>query len=72
MKRKTPQKTVAKISVDTMGSTLPRTPKSPKEMDLQINRRAYDLYLARSRKDGEDQGDWFRAEKEIVDAQKQL
>ncbi len=72
MKSKTPKKTVAKISVDPIGGTLPKAAKSPKEMEVQINRRAYDLYLARSRKNGDDQGDWFRAEKEIVGAQRQL
>ena len=72
MKRKTPQKTVAKISVDPIGSTLPKVAHSPKEMEVQITRRAYDLYLARRRKDGDDQGDWFRAEKEIIGTQKQL
>jgi hypothetical protein len=72
MKRKTPQKTVAKISVDPIGSTLPKADHSPKEMEVQIKRRAYDLYLARRRMDGDDQGDWFRAEKEIIGTQKQL
>ncbi len=72
MKSKTPKKTVAKISVDPIGGTLPKAAKSPKEMEVQISRRAYDLYLARSRKNGDDQGDWFRAEKEIVGAQRQL
>jgi hypothetical protein len=71
MKRKTTKKTGTKISLDAAASTFPKAPESQKEMDLQINRRAYDLYLARSRKDGEDHGDWFRAEKEIMDAQKQ-
>jgi hypothetical protein len=41
-------------------------------MEVQIKRRAYDLYLARRRMDGDDQGDWFRAEKEIIGTQKQL
>ena len=72
MKRKTPKKTVAKISVDPTGGTIPRESKSPMEMEFQINRRAYDLYLARSRKDGDDRGDWFRAEKEIIETQRQL
>ncbi len=72
MKRKTPKKTVAKISIDPIGGTLPQAAKSPKEMEVKINRRAYDLYLARSRKDGDDRGDWFRAEREIIEAQRQI
>jgi hypothetical protein len=35
------------------------------ELEYQIRLRAYDLYEARSRKDGHELEDWFRAEKEI-------
>lgn len=72
MKSKTPKKTAAKVSVNPIGSTLPKAAKSPKEIEVQINRRAYDLYLARSRNDGDDWGDWFRAENEIIDVQRAL
>ena len=35
------------------------------ELEYQIRLRAYELYEARSRKDGHELEDWFRAEKEI-------
>jgi hypothetical protein len=38
----------------------------PKNMEEQIRRRAYELYEARSREDGHDLEDWFRAESEIT------
>ena len=34
-----------------------------------IERRAYELYLARGEVNGHDQDDWLRAERELRDAQ---
>ena len=36
------------------------------ELEYQIRLRAYELYVARGRKDGHELEDWFRAEKEIT------
>jgi hypothetical protein len=36
------------------------------ELEHQIRLRAYELYEARSRKDGYDLEDWLRAEEEIT------
>jgi hypothetical protein len=36
------------------------------ELEHQIRLRAYELYEARSRKDGLDLEDWLRAEEEIT------
>jgi hypothetical protein len=33
--------------------------------DVEIARRAYDLYLARGREDGHDVEDWLQAEREL-------
>jgi hypothetical protein len=41
----------------------------PQELELehQIRLRAYELYEARGREDGQEQEDWLRAEAEITD-----
>jgi len=33
----------------------------------QIERRAYELYLERGRKDGQDLADWFAAQRELIE-----
>jgi hypothetical protein len=38
----------------------------PEDLEEQIQRRAYELYLARGREDGHDLEDWLRAEAEIT------
>lgn len=40
---------------------------TPEEIADWIAKRAYELYEARGKSDGQDQDDWFRAEKEISD-----
>jgi Protein of unknown function (DUF2934). len=35
----------------------------------EIERRAYELYLARGEVNGHDQDDWLRAERELRDAE---
>jgi Protein of unknown function (DUF2934) len=38
----------------------------PRELEIQIRERAYELYEARGREDGHDLEDWLRAEEEIT------
>ena len=49
-----------------------RTPKSLAQAatatEIDINRRAYDLYLAPGREDGHDVEDWLQAEHEVKGA----
>ena len=37
----------------------------PQEREIQIRRRAHELYEARGREDGHDLEDWLRAEAEV-------
>jgi hypothetical protein len=39
--------------------------------DVDVARRAYDLYLARKREDGHDVEDWLQAERELRGANPQ-
>jgi len=36
------------------------------ELEYQIRRRAYELYVERGRQDGHEEEDWLRAEEEIT------
>jgi hypothetical protein len=38
----------------------------PTEVDVRINRRAYEFYVARGREAGHDVDDWLQAEREIL------
>jgi len=38
----------------------------PQEIEERIRQRAYELYEARGRGDGQDLEDWLRAEEEIT------
>jgi hypothetical protein len=38
--------------------------------DSRIRERAYELYESRGREPGQDEQDWFRAEREILKAQR--
>jgi hypothetical protein len=42
-----------------------RAAQPPTVTESEIARRAYDLYLARGRKDGHDVEDWLQAEHEL-------
>jgi hypothetical protein len=43
-----------------------RAAQRPTITDVEIARRAYDLYLARGREDGHDVEDWLTAERELT------
>jgi len=47
-------------------SDLPRARPEPTALDQQIRLRAYELYEARGRKDGNEVADWLQAEPEIL------
>ena len=42
------------------------TVSDPQELEERIRQRAYELYEARGRGDGQDLEDWLRAEEEIT------
>ena len=39
------------------------------ELEYQIRRRAYELYVERGRQDGHEEEDWLRAEEEVTGKQ---
>lgn len=45
----------------------PGSLSTPEEIADWIAKRAYELWEARGKPDGQDQDDWFKAEKEISD-----
>ncbi len=61
-------KATAKTSKETKkASTAKKKPViSREELISMIEKRAYELYLERGGAHGDDQGDWYRAEREIL------
>jgi hypothetical protein len=45
---------------------------TPEEIADWIAKRAYELYEARGKSDGQDQDDWYKAEKEVSDFLKHM
>lgn len=66
MRHKVQSKTIAPVPLHSTDG-LRAVSNRPADIEIQINRRAYELYSARGGRAGRDLEDWFRAEKEIMD-----
>ena len=42
------------------------------DLRAEVERRAYELYLGRGCGDGQDQDDWFRAEREVLETDQEF
>jgi hypothetical protein len=56
---------VKKLNIDRRLSIMPETTNPTEE---QIRERAYEIYLARGREDGQEVSDWLAAERELKEA----
>jgi hypothetical protein len=63
MARKAQKRTIAPAQVDSTGGM---SSGRPTDVEIQIKKRAYELYSARGGEAGHDLEDWLRAEKEIM------
>jgi Protein of unknown function (DUF2934) len=59
---------ITPIQVDSTARMRLMSIRRPAYVEIQINRRAYDLYSARGGRRGDEVEDWLRAEKEIIGA----
>lgn len=68
MPRKAQKKTIAPAQVDATGGMSSILTGLPTDVEIQITKRAYELYSARGGEAGHDMEDWLQAEKEIMHA----
>ncbi|HSZ62070.1 MAG TPA: DUF2934 domain-containing protein [Terriglobales bacterium] len=62
--QETPQSTIVVSSKNSTGKLAMMPDAAPS--DSKIRERAYELYENRGREPGQDEQDWFRAEREIL------
>ena len=48
------------------------TEQQSADLRAGVERRAYELYLGRGCGDGQDQDDWFRAEREVLETNQEF
>lgn len=63
-----PQKKIVLVPANPTSGRRSMIDGRPTDVEDQISRRAYELYLARGGEAGHDLEDWLRAEKEIMHA----
>ena len=66
MAREAQQKTIALVQADSTRGRQLLSAARPGDVEIQINRRAYELYSARSASHGDEVEDWLRAEDDIM------
>jgi Protein of unknown function (DUF2934) len=63
-KKGSPRKSIAKKTPEA--SSIDLAGRRQSETEIEIRRRAYELYEARGREDGFDREDWTQAEVEVL------